>query len=317
MNRREFAEILYFNENDWEDEILYFNMKENDWEGIVWAAIFDYWCKGYLNICNVYELHGSIDKESTSIMIFELNSDIIIDILVEYGIDLSDDHRDWIKDGLDNSYYDKRYYICFYHEIDNSAVTKYAFFFNEIFNELDRATKYVGYQFDSYCEYDPVVIIKDNDDALRIYEFFKFEDYSEKEIERRKEVYILFKGKYGEELWNLMIEQAKTKDELCYVNKIVEEVQDELYEVKKEIKLLNQKILDYDHTCYLFENIISKIESFCKSMEDESINLGLKVEELKRKRYLMICGKEFLEEKLMKIENQKIKLNHKISKLKY
>ena len=317
MNRREFAEILYFNENDWEDEILYFNMKENDWEGIVWAAIFDYWCKGYLNICNVYGLHGSIDKESTSIMIFELNSDIIIDILVEYGIDLSDDHRDWIKDGLDNSYYDKRYYICFYHEIDNSGVTKYAFFFNEIFNELDRATKYVGYQFDSYCEYDPVVIIKDNDDALRIYEFFKFEDYSEKEIERRKEVYILFKGKYGEELWNLMIEQAKTKDELCNVTKIVEEVQDELYEVKKEIKLLNQKILDYDHTCYLFENIISKIESFCKSMEDESINLGLKVEELKRKRYLMICGKEFLEEKLMKIENQKIKLNHKISKLKY
>ena len=317
MNRREFAEILYFNENDWEDEILYFNMKENDWEGIVWAAIFDYWCKGYLNICNVYGLHGSIDKESTSIMIFELNSDIIIDILVEYGIDLSDDHRDWIKDGLDNSYYDKRYYICFYHEIDNSGVTKYAFFFNEIFNELDRATKYVGYQFDSYCEYDPVVIIKDNDDALRIYEFFKFEDYSEKEIERRKEVYILFKGKYGEELWNLMIEQAKTKDELSNITKIVEEVQDELYEVKKEIKLLNQKILDYDHTCYLFENIISKIESFCKSMEDESINLGLKVEELKRKRYLMICGKEFLEEKLMKIENQKIKLNHKISKLKY
>lgn len=317
MNRREFAEILYFNENDWEDEILYFNMKENDWEGIVWAAIFDYWCKGYLNICNVYGLHGSIDKESTSIMIFELNSDIIIDILVEYGIDLSDDHRDWIKDGLDNSYYDKRYYICFYHEIDNSGVTKYAFFFNEIFNELDRATKYVGYQFDSYCEYDPVVIIKDNDDALRIYEFFKFEDYSEKEIERRKEVYILFKGKYGEELWNLMIEQVKTKDELSNITKIVEEVQDELYEVKKEIKLLNQKILDYDHTCYLFEGIISKIELFCKSLEDESVNLGLKVEELKRKRYLMICGKEFLEEKLMKIENQKIKLNHKISKLKY
>lgn len=317
MDRREFSEILYFNENYGEDPILYFNMKENDWEGIVWDAIFDYWCKGYLNICNVYELYGSIDKGSTSIMIFELNSDIIIDILVEYGIDLSDDHRDWIKDGLDNSYYDKRYYICFYHEINSSAVTKYALFFNEIFNELDRAIKYVGYQFNSYCEYDPVVIIKDNDDALRIYDFFKFEYYSEKEIERRKEVYILFKGKYGEELWNLMIEQAKTKDELCNVNKIVEEVQDELYEVKKEIKLLNQKILDYDHTCYLFEGIISKIESFCKSLEDESINLGLKVEELKRKRYLMICGKEFLEEKLMKIENQKIQLNHKISKLKY
>ncbi|WP_195513431.1 hypothetical protein [Turicibacter sanguinis] len=295
MDKNEFSKILNF---------------DNEINGIgdeFWRIAQSYWWFGYLDVCTVYRIIADVytDTEEVEdedcphswIDIYEINSDIIIKIL-EYKLFISDERKDWIKEGLDSSYYKKMYYFLHYEERTPSDTT-YSFFLNEIFTELNQAIKYASRSILDYDGYNVEVAFDTNDKAFEYLELFNEDKLLyDNDLLVMKEIFSLYKGKNGSEIFKLLQEKQKMKE-------MISDLEDE--EIKTQVKInnLNEKTNNLNST-------IIEIDEKIKLLQDLIKDLNKNKETILLEKIVLEQDTIGLIKDITNIKNQKIEISYKI-----
>lgn len=272
MNKNKFLELLNFYQNPE-------NIGKRFWR------IAQFYCSnGYLDACTVYRITADVFNDGSEdddiaqswINIYEMNSDIIIRIL-EDEIDLDDSHREWIKDGLDNSYYRKMYYFLHYTETTpGRRDIEHSFLLDDVFTELNDAISFALSRIRDYGGYNSTVTYDTNEKALEFLDIFNEDLWiDDTYIYINLEILALYKKKNGSEI-------LKTVREMKKIEEFVYKLEDDEYRLSNKKKNLDNLLSEIDKKQKMLQDIIDEFEQKKESILSEKFILEREFDSVKQ-----------------------------------
>lgn len=243
-----------------------------------------YFERGYLDVCTVYRVTADVfnneretdEKAQSWINIYEINSDIIIKIL-EDKINLSDSHREWIKDGLDDSYYRKMYYFLHYTETTpDRRDIEHSFLLDDVFTELDDAISSAWSTIRNFGGFNRSITYDTHEKALEFLDIFNPEEWIDDEyIYINLEILALYRGSKSSEI-------LKTVHEMKKLEEFSWELEDEEYILLNKKNNLNDLLLEIDKKQKVLQDMIKECKEKKEMILSEKITLEKELNSVKQ-----------------------------------